>query len=1000
MPRFTFAAGNLRKILAAPLYVLGEAASLFARRDEKLWVFGSGVGVGEGALALARHAHAADPGLHIVWMARGQADIAQALTAGFDAVRKDSWRGFLCTLHAGVVVVTHGFGDANRYATRGAFTVQLWHGIPFKKIHLDSPETLRLPPWLGGVPGVRAALRRAYAYSGHRIGMFVAASRVAAGRLKTAFALDDRQFAITGDPRDDAVFGAPDEARQSLARLVGDERARTCRIILYAPTWRDGGDDPSIPGDDEWRRIGRVLEETDSILLLRSHPLGAGHHANTPARVKGLPATLAPDINPFLPAIDVLVTDYSSIAFDFALLGRPIVFFAPDLDAYTRRRGTYEPYACLSGGADVRTWGGLARRLSTLASDAAAAEDAARQAQSLARHLHDWHDGASTARTYDELRRRLAGAAPRHTLTPDAAPDGADAAADGPGAADRVPRRRPTRREPEGEGTPGAKTTGDGALDGTDPARTRPRRAALVIDSVALSAGAQTLRLAGRPARPPHAAPPPSARPADPARMVSPAAGVPEAVCLAGARVRLTGTVTMATGPGQDGRWSAEVPLRLTRWSGPELPPPGGAYRLVATIDGETAPCELAPDIRLPDGLEAGLFRLSWNRAEAALTIGAPLNDDERSSAGQERLAARYRKERRLEDAVFFESFYGQNASCNPRGIDRALAALRPDVTRYWSVADRSVPVPHGAVAVVEGTEAWWHARARARTLVVNDWLRKRYRRRYGQTVLQTWHGTPLKRIALMKRGLGPHARLAALREQSRWDLMLAQNPFSVAMFRKAYAFRRAIWQEGYPRNDILVTGDAALRASVRRRLGVTDETRLVLYAPTWRDDRPGEVNHIHAERFRALLGDGYAVLVRGHSRTLLPGHAVTGAGVSDVTGYPDVSELLLAADIVITDYSSIMFDATVTGKPLFFFVPDLERYRDTLRGFTFDLMEAAPGAVTTTVAELAEAVRHAGTLAAEYAERYARWRARFNPRDDGHAGRRVVLRMIRAGMV
>src|SRR5690606_6141180 len=127
--------------------------------------------------------------------------------------------------------------------------------------------------------------------------------------------------------------------------------------------------------------------------------------------------------------------------------------------------------------------------------------------------------------------------------------------------------------------------------------------------------------------------------------------------------------------------------------------------------------------------------------------------------------------------------------------------------------------------------------------------------------------------------------------------------------------------------------------------------------------------------------GDKYVTLIRGHSRTLLPGEDVSAPGVLDVTGYPDVSELFLVADLLVTDYSSVMFDFSVTEKPIFFFTPDFEAYRDQLRGFYFDLLPVAPGPVSTTIDELLAQVLERQSVTEDYAERYDAWRQRFNPR-------------------
>jgi CDP-glycerol glycerophosphotransferase len=181
----------------------------------------------------------------------------------------------------------------------------------------------------------------------------------------------------------------------------------------------------------------------------------------------------------------------------------------------------------------------------------------------------------------------------------------------------------------------------------------------------------------------------------------------------------------------------------------------------------------------------------------------------------------------------------------------------------------------------------------------------------------------------------------------------------------------------------------------VRAALGIGAHERVLLYAPTWRDDRTEMVDFIDAEALAAAADA--VVLVRGHSRTLDPGHDSVGARVIDVTGYPETAQLLLVADALITDYSSVMFDYSVTGKPMFFLVPDLDHYRGELRGFYFDLAERAPGPLVRTQEELVQALDDREVPVA-YEQRYAAWRAQFNRRDDGHAAERVVSRILDQG--
>lgn len=465
-----------------------------------------------------------------------------------------------------------------------------------------------------------------------------------------------------------------------------------------------------------------------------------------------------------------------------------------------------------------------------------------------------------------------------------------------------------------------------------------------------------------------------------PSLVVSGNGAAPASVVLEGRRARSVGVITAG-----DDTWRAEVALHVSRWGGPVLPLPSGEYEL--RVDGESAP--------IPTLARTSLGKLDAAVDGGVVVVSPPAADAAAPAGGiRARLFGR-RSTEPLRDTAFFESFYGRNASCNPRAIDAELVRVAPGVTRYWSVVDHSVAVPDGAVPVVEGSAAWHRARSTSRLLVVNDWLRHGFVRRRGQCVLQTWHGTPLKRLALHRAGFDPRRAVAIVRESRRWSVLLAQNPFAAGILSKAYAFLgRPVWVEGYPRNDELVRGDGG---AIRAALGIGAEERVLLYAPTWRDDREQMVDFLDVER---LARDVDAVvLVRGHSRTLIPGSDARGARVVDVTGYPDIADLLVVADGLITDYSSVMFDFTATGKPLYVFAPDLEHYRGELRGFYFDLADRVPGPMTSTQEELTSALTDAD-LPAHFAERAATWRARFNARDDGRAAERVVARLLDQGMI
>jgi CDP-glycerol glycerophosphotransferase (TagB/SpsB family) len=418
---FSFDAGNARKLASLPLYAAGRMLTLLVPRSRDEWVFGCGAGIGDGALALWQLA-AAD-GRKAVWLVGSARETADAAARGIRTLPKSSLRGLWRTARARVIVVTHGFGDVNRYAVSGAFLVQLWHGIPLKRIGLDSPETLRLPGALArsrAAKPVRTLLGAMFRGAARRIRIVPAASHAVRGRLESAFGLPDDRVPVTGEPRVDVLSRGTAEDRRILARAeierVAGTVGSTARLVLYAPTWRDGAPDPAVPSADEWAALVQTLEQLDAVLLVRSHPLGAGEYRPPvpTERVRPLGSDLAADVTPLLPGVDVLVTDYSSLAFDSALVPLPVVFLAPDVADYARRRGFYGRYADVAGEDWATDWTGALAQLVAVLSDDAEREVRLARARALSARVHEFRDGASSQRVYRAIvagSTRAAGAA-------------------------------------------------------------------------------------------------------------------------------------------------------------------------------------------------------------------------------------------------------------------------------------------------------------------------------------------------------------------------------------------------------------------------------------------------------------------------------------------------------------------------------------------------------------------------------------------------------------
>jgi CDP-glycerol glycerophosphotransferase len=286
-----------------------------------------------------------------------------------------------------------------------------------------------------------------------------------------------------------------------------------------------------------------------------------------------------------------------------------------------------------------------------------------------------------------------------------------------------------------------------------------------------------------------------------------------------------------------------------------------------------------------------------------------------------------------------------------------------------------------------------------ARLLVSNNTFPEFVRVGARQTYLQTWHGTPLKRIGrdvASERLSTEHELRRLLREAATWDFLVSPSPFCTQVYRRALAYDGEVLEVGRPDNDLLFSPQAAqVRAAVRADLGLGDDQTALLYAPTWRDNAPrgsswAKVLHLDHDRVTAARPD-VTVLVRGHPNTVgapsVHGPQVDLGRVVDVTSYPDIARLYLAADVLVTDYSAAMFDFALTDKPIVVLAPDLEQYRDQVRGLYLDLESIAPGPVVTSTDEVLDVLDDGDAWALARKQLCST----YAPYDDGAATSRLL---------
>lgn len=321
---------------------------------------------------------------------------------------------------------------------------------------------------------------------------------------------------------------------------------------------------------------------------------------------------------------------------------------------------------------------------------------------------------------------------------------------------------------------------------------------------------------------------------------------------------------------------------------------------------------------------------------------------------------------------IVFDSSIGLNYTGSPRAIYERMVSLGLDreYNCVWFFQKGKVPdsVPGNAKIVRYGRLRYIYYMAKAGIWIFDARQPKFIKKKEKQHYIQTWHGTPLKKLALdmdsvnMARGNDIDVYKENFRNNTKtWDYLIAQNDYSVEIFKRCFDFHKTMLTCGYPRNDVLFRDNNPEKiAELKKSLGLPLDKKIILYAPTWRDD---EYDATGKYEFRPKLDfkklkdvfSGNAVMaVKYH---YLIGERIDWSGFEGFV-YPfnaqaDINVLYLVSDVMITDYSSVMFDYSLLHKPMYFYAYDLEKYRDSLRGFYFDFLGEIPGPVSQTTDEL-----------------------------------------------
>lgn len=370
-------------------------------------------------------------------------------------------------------------------------------------------------------------------------------------------------------------------------------------------------------------------------------------------------------------------------------------------------------------------------------------------------------------------------------------------------------------------------------------------------------------------------------------------------------------------------------------------------------------------------------------------------------------------------NTILFESFNGKLPSDNPYYIYLDLVEKHPDWRIYWGIkknfkldAEKNFPEIN---FISRFSIRWLLVATQTNFWIFNSrmphWLKKNKETIY----IQTWHGTPLKKLGLdIDTILMPGTDTETYKknfiyESDRWNYLIAPNQYSKRIFQRAFHFKNSFLDIGYPRNDILVNAknDVEYIEKIKKKIVGDSQGKIILYAPTWRDDY-----YVSKGNYKFFMPFDLEKVIEALDEEdilILRPHYLVGESI-DIQKYEknvrislddNINDLYLISDVLITDYSSVMFDFAILRKPIIFYAYDLMHYKEQLRGFYFDYFKELPGPICKTSNEFYEAlndIKNIGEFNKRYETKYASFYNRFCQWEKGNASTQVTDLVERIG--
>ena len=358
----------------------------------------------------------------------------------------------------------------------------------------------------------------------------------------------------------------------------------------------------------------------------------------------------------------------------------------------------------------------------------------------------------------------------------------------------------------------------------------------------------------------------------------------------------------------------------------------------------------------------------------------------------------------KIEDnwVIFFDLFSKSGNGDSVYPVAQELRKRRPDMKFFFCTNPKNKKdfIEMADEILVEKSLRFKYVCAKAKYMVSPMGF-PRMKKRKGQVLVQTWHGSPLKKLYLSKDAANKKY-LKYTRNFRDTDMFCSQGDFHNGNLAEAFNLKsEQIMNTGVPRNDILFSADEKFKTDLKKELGLPCDKKVLFYCPTWRRYDRKSVLPFDLQALKEKLGDKYCILIRSH----VGKHIWVDENNKQIKlfdnefsfdggNYPEVTHLYLISDVLISDYSSSIFDFAITGKPQIFYAYDLEEYEAEF-GLYFNYKDFIIGDLCTNTAELTDAVISLDQYDEKYRKKYKTFQTQYLPAEKGTASKQVVDFML-----